>query len=311
MISMNAVRIDAFGGPEQLRLEQIPVTEPRGNELLVKVMAAGVNPVDQKIRAGEYPAVRSNMLPYVLGRDIAGVVGRIGPAVRFFKEGDAIYAMPGIDRGSYAQHVIVKETEAALKPKSLDHVAAAAVPLASLTAWQGLFQHGGLKAGQRVLIHGGSGGVGHFAIQFAKATGAYVITTVSHQHLAFVRRLGADKAIDYKAQRFEDVVHDIDLVFDLIAGETQDRSWGVLKKGGSLVSTLAAPSQEKAAAHGVRAMRYTAQESGAELAEIAALIDSGAVKPVVSKTFPLREARAAQQFIEEGHPEGKVVLTVD
>jgi NADPH:quinone reductase-like Zn-dependent oxidoreductase len=170
--------------------------------------------------------------------------------------------------------------------------------------------HGGLEAGQRVLIHGGSGGVGHFAIQFAKAKGAYVITTVSSSHVDFVRRLGADKVIDYKKERFEAEVGDVDLVFDLIGGETQERSWAILKRGGILISTLNEPSREMAAARGARGKRYTAAESGADLAEIAALIDSGKVKPVIAKTFPLEEAAAAQQFLERQHPAGKVILTV-
>lgn len=310
MRTMKAIRIEAFGGPEVLTLKELPVPEPREGELLLKIHAASVNPVDYKIRAGKYPAVKSDKLPYVLGRDASGVLERRGPGATAFKDGDALYAVVGIDRGCYAEYVLVKESEAALKPKSLDHVTAAAVPLAGLTAWQGLFRHGKLEAGQRVLIHGGSGGVGHFAIQFAKAKGAYVITTVSDQHIDFVRRLGADEAIDYKRKRFEEQARDVDVVFDLIAGETQDRSWQTLKKGGILVSTLAAPSQEKAKAHGVRGMRYTVEESGPELAEIASLIEAGKVKPVVSMTFELPDASSAQQKVEEGHSEGKVVLKV-
>jgi len=238
-------------------------------------------PVDYKIRGGKYPAVKADKLPYVLGRDAAGVVEAVGAGVTNFATGDRVYGMPGIDRGGSAEYVVLKESEAAQAPTALNNVAAAAVPLAGLTAWQGLFRHGGLKEGQRVLIHGGSGGVGHFAIQFAKAKGAYVITTVSTQHAEFVRRLGADQVIDYKRQRFEDEVGDIDVVFDLIAGETQDRSWSVLKKGGVLVSTLAEPSQQKAEALGVHALRYTAEESGAELREIAALINAGQVRPAI------------------------------
>jgi NADPH:quinone reductase-like Zn-dependent oxidoreductase len=205
----------------------------------------------------------------------------------------------------------VKEPEASSKPSTLDHISAAAVPLAGLTAWQGLFRYGGLQSGQSVLIHAGSGGVGHMAIQFAKARGAQVITTVSEQSLDFVRRLGVDEAIDYKKQRFENEVRDVDMVFDLMGGETRDRSWGVLKKGGILVSTLDPPSQEEASAHGVRATRYTAEASASELAEIAALIDTGKVKPVVSRTFALSDAASAMQIVEQGHTQGKVVLIVD
>jgi NADPH:quinone reductase-like Zn-dependent oxidoreductase len=173
-----------------------------------------------------------------------------------------------------------------------------------------LFRHGKLHAGQRVLIHAGSGGVGHLAVQFAKAMGAYVITTVSEKHVDFVCRLGADEVIDYKRQRFDDIVHDIDMVFDLIGGETQERSFRVLREGGILVSTLTAPSQGKARAHRVRATRYTAEESGAELAEIARLIDAGKVTPKVARQFSLREVAEAESLVEQGHTEGKVVLRI-
>jgi NADPH:quinone reductase-like Zn-dependent oxidoreductase len=307
---MQTIRIHSFGGPEVLTIDQLPVPKPGSGEMLVKVMAASVNPVDYKIRRGNYPAVRSDKLPYTLGRDIAGIVESGGAGVGSFKKGDAIYAMLDIDRGAFSEYVIVKESEAAPQPKPLDAAAAAAVPLAGLTAWQGLFRHGGVTAGQRVLIHAGSGGVGHFAIQFAKAKGAHVITTVSEQHVSFVRELGADEVIDYKKQRFEEVVHDVDMVFDLIAGETQERSWAVLKRGGVLVSTLAEPSQEKAKQHGVRALRYTVQPSGAELAEIGRLIDAGKVKPKVTRVFRLAQAVEAEQLVEDGHTEGKVVLQV-
>lgn len=310
MSTMKAVRIGTFGGPDVLSIEDLPIPEPREDEFLVKIHAASVNPVDYKIREGKYPAVKGDKLPYVLGRDISGVVAACGAKAANSKKGDAIYAMLGIDRGGYAEYVIVKPAEAARKPASLDHIAATAVPLAGLTAWQGLFRHGQLTSGQRVLIHGGAGGVGHFAIQFAKAKGAIVITTAGANHLDFVRSIGADETIDYKTQRFEDVVRDVDLVYDLMGGETQERSFQVLRKGGTLVSTLNEPDQEKARAQGVRAMRYTVSESGADLDEISQLIDSGKVKPKVSKTFSLAQAAEAQTSIAEGHTEGKVVLTI-
>jgi NADPH:quinone reductase-like Zn-dependent oxidoreductase len=308
--TMKAVRITQFGGPETLHLETIPVPRPGEGELLVKVAAAGVNPVDYKIRGGKYPAVKQDKLPFVLGRDVAGTVIECGPAAGRFAKGESIYAMPGLGRGGYAEYALVKATEAAPKPQSLDAIQAGAVPLAALTAWQGLFRHGNLKPGQRVLIHGASGGVGHFAVQFAKAKGAWVAATASAGHLDFVRRLGADEVIDYQAQRFEDDLHDLDLVFDLVGGETQERSWDVLKQGGALVSTLNEPSREKAAARGVRALRYTVSESGADLAAIGELIDAGKVKPVITRTYQLKEAAAAQEFLEHDHPQAKVVLSV-
>lgn len=308
---MKAIRIERFGGVEVLELQDLPRPAPRAGEILVKNRATSVNPVDYKIRAGKYPAVTADMLPYVLGRDCAGVIETVGPGATAFSPGEAVFGMPGIARGGYAEYVILRESEAAAMPRNLSFDAAGAVPLAGLTAWQGLFRHGGLKSGQSVLIHGGSGGVGHFAIQFAKAKGAHVITTVSADHVAFAQRLGAEQVIDYKKQRFEDAVKDVDVVFDLVGGETQDRSWGVLKKGGVLVSTLAQPSQAQAAAHQARGLRYTAQESGADLAEIATLIEAGQVKPAVARTFALREAAAAQRLLEQGHIEGKIVLAID
>jgi NADPH:quinone reductase-like Zn-dependent oxidoreductase len=305
---MKAILIETFGGPDVLRLQQLPIPEPRPGELVVKVSAASVNPVDYKIRSGKYPAVQEDKLPYVLGRDACGVVETTQSG--FFKTGDVVYGVSGIGRGSYAEYVVFKESELAHKPSSLENTVAAAVPLAGLTAWQGLFRYGRVEAGQRVLIHAGSGGVGHFSIQFAKARGAHVITTVSKTHADFVREIGADEVIDYKEQHFEKELRDLDMVFDLIGGETQDKSWGVLKKGGILVSTLNAPSQEKAAEYGVRATRFTVTEAGSELSEIADLIENGRVVVKVSKTFPLEDAASAHRLMEEGHTEGKIVLTI-
>jgi NADPH:quinone reductase-like Zn-dependent oxidoreductase len=307
---MKAMRFETFGGPEVLRLQEMPIPKPGQGEVLLKIRAASVNPVDYKIRLGRYPAVKAEKLPYVPGRDASGDVEACGPGVTTVSEGDPLYAVVGIGGGGYAEYVVVKESHASHKPRTLDHVSAAAVPLAGLTAWQGLFRYGGLLSGQKILIHAGAGGVGHFAIQFARSKGAYVITTASAQNIDFVRQLGAHEVIDYNAQRFEDELKDVDMVLDLVGGETQDRSWTVLKKGGILVSTLTAPSPEKANAHGVRATRYTVEENGSELGEIASLIEQGKVKPVVSKTFALQDAASAQQFVEEGHTRGKVVLTI-
>jgi NADPH:quinone reductase-like Zn-dependent oxidoreductase len=193
-------------------------------------------------------------------------------------------------------------------PGALDRVAAAAVPLAALTAWQGLFDHGGLAAGQRVLIHAGAGGVGHFAVQFAKARGATVITTVSTDDVAFARSLGADEVIDHTRERFESRVRDIDLVFDLVGGQTQEHSWAVLRKGGVLVSTVAEPAREKAEAIDVRATRYTAQPNADQLREIDALIQSGRVRPLVSRRVAYGDAKEALRRLEEGHSTGKLVV---
>jgi NADPH:quinone reductase-like Zn-dependent oxidoreductase len=243
---MKAIHIHRFGGPEVMELDDVPIPQPKDDELLVRIHAASVNPVDYKIRRGAVPWVSREMLPIPLGRDLSGTVENAGALLAAF-EGAAIYAMLGsIDRGSYAEYVLVKPNEAAPKPARLSHMEAAAVPLAALTAWQGLFDHGHLEAGQTALIHGGSGGVGHFAIQFAKLKGATVLTTVSGRNLNFVSELGADRAIDYRSQRFEEIARDVDLVLDLVGGETQERSWLVLKPGGILVSALGEPSREKA-----------------------------------------------------------------
>jgi NADPH:quinone reductase-like Zn-dependent oxidoreductase len=251
------------------------------------------------------------MLPITLGRDLSGTVESSGTGVDAFRKGDTIYAsLGGIDRGSHAEYVIVKPNEAASKPARLSYTEAAAVPLAALTAWQGLFEHGQLQAGQTVLIHGGSGGVGHFAIQFAKVRGATVVTTVSSQNIDFVRELGADRTIDYHSERFEEVVRDVDVVLDLVGGETRERSWPVLKRGGILVSALGEPSPEKAAEYGARSAGFRARADGSQLAQIGQLIDEGKVRPFVSATYPLAEARQAQERLEQGHVRGKIVLVL-
>lgn len=307
-VAMKAVRIHEFGGPEALRVEDLPKPQPGPGEVLIRVLGASVNPVDYKIRNGGY--VSKDALPITLGRDVAGVVEAVGAGVHEFKERDAVYAMLDRSHGGYAEYVAEKAANCAAKPERLDYLQAAAVPLAGLTAWQGLFDYGGLERGQRVLIHGAAGGVGHFAVQFARARGAHVIATCSGQDVDFVRRLGAEEVIDYKTERFEDRVKDVDLVYDLVAGETQDRSWAVLKDGGTMVSTLTEPDQAKARARHAKACRYVAQPNGAQLAEIARLIEAGQVKPNVDRVLPLDHAGEAERELEKEHVRGKVVLEV-
>ncbi|WP_024507842.1 NADP-dependent oxidoreductase [Bradyrhizobium sp. ARR65] len=310
MSKIRKVRFHRFGAKDVLQLEELEQSQPDAGQLLVVVRAASVNPVDFKIRLGKYPSVQEDRLPYTPGRDVSGVIAKCGAQATRFKIGDEVFGMVPVYGGGYAQQVVLDERAVAVKPSGLDHLYAAGVPLAGQTAWQGLFRHGGLKAGQSVLIHGGSGGVGHFAVQFAKARGARVLTTVSTDNVDFARGLGADVVIDYKKQRFEEVASDLDMVFDLIDGETRERSWQLLRKGGVLVSTLTEPSQERAGELGVRALRYTVEANGDELAEIAALINAGKVKPHVQKTFPLDAAADAMGSVEQGHSVGKVVLTV-
>lgn len=310
MTTMKAVRIRSFGGPEVLELADVEKPTPKDDEVLIRVRAASVNPVDYKIRSGGYPVVKQDQLPKVLGRDVAGEIERCGRAVRNFKEGDTVYAMLDGGPGGYAEYVTARAEIVAPKPGQLGYRDAAAVPLAGLTAWQGLFDHGHLQAGQKVLIHGGAGGVGHLAVQFAKARGATVAATVSGEDVEFTRNLGADQVIDYTRERFEEKVHDVDLVLDLIAGETQERSWAVLKDGGAMISSLTEPSQEQARRHHGSAGRFMAHPDRAELIEIGRLIDEGRVHPHVSAVFELKEAREAQSQLEHHHSQGKVVLQV-
>jgi NADPH:quinone reductase-like Zn-dependent oxidoreductase len=306
---MKAVRIHTFGGPDVITVEDVPRPQPGPGEVLVKVQAASVNPVDYKIRSGEFKPVGLQM-PLTLGRDISGVVEQVGPGVTNVKAGDAVYALLDRDHGGYAEYTVVRADALAPKPQSIDHIHAAGVPLAASTAWQALFDHGKLQAGERVLIHGAAGGVGHFAVQFAKDRGAYVIATARIDDLDLLRRLGADEVIDYRTERFEDRARDIDLVVDLVAGETQERSWSVLKDGGRLVSTLRPPSHEQAARHHARGEVFMAEPDGEELREIARLIDDGKVSVFVQRTLPLAEARRALEHLEHEHVRGKVVLEV-
>ena len=304
--TMHAVLIRNFGGPEVVELAEIPVPQPRDGQLLLKVEAASLNPVDWKIREGKYPLVKLDKLPYVLGRDLSATVVTSNDDA--FPPGTLVHGLLDIANGSFAQYAIAHASELARVPGALDRVTAAAVPLAALTAWQGLFDHGQLQAGQRVLIHAGAGGVGHFAVQFAKARGATVVATVSTDDVEFVRSLGADEIVDYKTQRFDETVRNIDLVYDLIGGDTQARSWPLLKKGGALVCTVEEPSQDKAREYGVRALRYTAEARGTQLREIDDLIQSGKVRPVVARTYAYGDARVALKSLEQGHGAGKLVL---
>jgi NADPH:quinone reductase-like Zn-dependent oxidoreductase len=308
--AMRCVRIHQFGGPEVLRLEEEPVPRLQAGELLVRVRAASVNPVDYKIRAGQGPNITERDLPLTLGRDVSGVVADAADDVEDFEIGTEIFALLDRDHGGYAEYVVVPAAIAVFKPKQTDFIASAAVPLAGLTAWQGLFDQGGLQAGQRVLIHAAAGGVGHLAVQLAKARGAYVFATASAKDLDFVASLGADVVIDHRAQRFESVANDLDVVFDLVGGETRERSFEILKKGGVLVSTLGPPDAGTAAKFGVHAKGYMAAPNHGQLNDIRAMMEAAQVRPTVSKTFALEAADEALHYLETAHPRGKVVLDV-
>jgi NADPH:quinone reductase-like Zn-dependent oxidoreductase len=310
--TMKAVRIHAYGGPEVLVYEDAPKPRPGRNEALVRVHAAGVNPVDWKIREGYARDRMHHKLPLILGWDVAGVIDATGSGVKRFKVGDAIFSRPDSSRdGAYAEYIIIKESELAPKPKSLDFIQAAAIPLACTTAWQAIFDTARLSAGQKILIHAAAGGVGSYAVQLAKWRGAHVIGTASAASHDLLRRLGADETIDYQNQRFEDVVHDADVVLDTIGGDTQKRSFHALRRGGILVSIVAPPSEQEATEHGVREAYIFMHPDAAELTQIAALVDAGKLKPIVDTVLPLSEAHKAHALSRSGHTHGKIVLKVE
>lgn len=311
MKTMKAVRMHAYGGPEVLKYEDAPLPRIEREDVLIRVHAAGVNPVDWKIREGYLKGRIQYELPLVLGWDVSGVVEEVGPDVVALRPGDEVYARPDITRnGAYAEYIAVRATEVSLKPRALDHIQAAAVPLAALTAWQSLFDAAGLSMGQRVLIHAAAGGVGSFALQLAKTKSAYAIGTASARHLELLRELGADEVIDYRERDFEDAVADVDVVFDTIGGDTQRRSWKVLKRGGVLVSIIDPPSAETARAYGVRGAYVFVEPKAEELAEIGQLVDIGEVRPVIESVLPLEDAAEAHRLSETGHVAGKIVLRV-
>jgi NADPH:quinone reductase-like Zn-dependent oxidoreductase len=308
---MKAIVIHEYGGPEILKYEDVPRPEPEHDQLLIRVVAAGVNPVDGMIRSGLFAKDGSRAFPIILGGDVAGVVEKIGSKVTKFKAGDPVFAYVSLDNsGGYAQYALVKEGEAAPKPKSLTYVEAAAVPIVALTAWQALVDTAKLSAGQTVLIHGGSGGVGSFAIQIAKARGAKVIATASKANQDLLKELGADTAVDYTKQKFEDVAKDVDVVLDSIGKDTLARSYGVVKKGGFIVSLVARPNQAELDKHGIRGAALSVEPNSEELAEIGRLIDEKKIRVIVSQTLPLAEARKAQEQAATGHTRGKIVLKI-
>src|SRR5438093_11582028 len=283
---MKAVSVHSTGGQEVLKDEDEPRPQPKDDEVLIRMMAAEVNPVDVFIREG-----RSDQFPLIPGMDVAGVVEQVGNKVTQFKRGDAIYAYLSFDeQGGYAEFAVAKQDHAALKPKSIDFEQAAAVPLAATTAWQALIEKAGLTAGQTVLIHGGSGGVGTFAVQIAKARGAKVIATASTANQDLLKQLGVDQPIDYTTTKFEDVVKDVDVVLDAVRGDTLARSYGVVKKGGIIVSITGQPDPAELDKRGIRGASLMAHPDAVVLEELAKLIDAGKIKHVVSQVFPLADA---------------------
>jgi len=309
--TMKAIVVHEYGGPEVLKYEDAPRPEPKENEILVKVIAAGVNPVDSAARSQKYARFMNITLPAIPGYDIAGIVERTGTSVTKFKAGDPVYAYIALDKGgAYAEYAVATEKEAAAKPKSLTYVEAAAVPLVSLTAWQALIDTAKLSPGQTVLIHGGSGGVGSFAIQIAKARGAKAFATASTPNQNLLKQLGADVAIDYTKQKFEDIAKDVDVVLDSVGKDTLVRSYGIVKKGGIIVSIVGRPNQAELDKHGIRGASISVEPNSDELAEITKLIEEKKIKVVVSQTLPLAEAAKAQSQADTRHTRGKIVLKV-
>jgi NADPH:quinone reductase-like Zn-dependent oxidoreductase len=308
---MKAVRIHAYGKVGVLAYEDAPVPVIAPDELLVRVVAASVNPVDWKIREGYLRRMISHTLPLTLGWDVSGVVEAVGAGVSRFKVGDAVFSRPDIKRnGTYAEYVAIREDEAAYKPRTVSHVEAASLPLAGITAWESLFTAARLAEKQRVLIHAGSGGVGSLAVQLAKSRGAFVIATTSGRNRAFVESLGADEVIDYRAESFADVVQDVDAVFDTIGGEVQDASWPVLKPGGILVSIVSPPPEERAQALGLRSAFVFIEPNAEILAHLSELVDGGRLRPIVGAEFALEDIAKAHALSQTGRAVGKIVLYV-
>lgn len=332
---MKAFVADRYEKKRALRLADMPTPELRDDELLVEVHAAGVNQLDFKLRDGEFKLILPYRLPLILGHDVAGVVVKAGSQARKFKVGDEVYARVDDFRiGSFAEYVPVRESSLALKPRGLTMEQAASIPLVGLTAWQALVEKAQLRAGQKVFIQAGSGGVGTFAIQLAKHLGASVATTTSAANAALVKELGADVVVDYKTQNFEDLLRDYDLALNSQDGQTLDKSLQVLKAGGKLISISGPPDPEFGRAIGApgfvrlvmrllssgvrrrarrRGLDYAflfMKANGAQLQEITRLIEAGAIRPVIDKVFPFESTNEALTYVESGHAKGKVVISI-
>ncbi len=324
--TMQAIRVHAYGGPEQLQLEQIPRPQPQAGELLVRVYAAGVLPMDCYVRQGRMAAIMPKSFPYIPGTAFAGVIEALGAGVTTFQNGQAICGRS--PQGTYAEYTTVQAhapaptpdsagyrqsaaiSPLALKPAALSFDEAATLSGGATTAWTALFEDGALQAGQRVLIHAAAGGVGSFAVQFARWKGAQVIGTASAVNLDFVRSLGADTVIDYLTTPFEEVVRDVDLVLDTIGGATLQRSMQVVKRGGTLVSLLEPPPAELAQALGIRAIKNAVFPTSAHLQSIVRLIDAGHARPTIRQSFALDQVAQAHALCETGHGRGRIVLHI-
>jgi alcohol dehydrogenase len=310
---MKSAQIKGYGGSEVVKINQSTpsLNDPSAGKVLVNVKAAGVNPADWKIREGYFQQMMPLQFPSTLGMDFSGVIQKVGGGISDFKQGDEVYGQAAVIRGgsgAFAEMALTNADSIAHKPKTLSHEEAAGLPLVGVSAWQALVENIGLSKGQKILIHGGAGGIGSIAIQLAKHLGAYVATTVSTNDKQFVKELGADEAIDYKTQTFEDLLHDYDAVFDTVGGETYTRSFKVLKRGGIIVSMLEQPNQELIDRFGVKAIFQFTQVNRERLRKLAQWVDQNNIRVNVDRMFPLDEAGKALDYQRDVHPRGKVVL---
>jgi NADPH:quinone reductase-like Zn-dependent oxidoreductase len=309
--TMMAWRVHEFGPPEIMKFEHVPRPEPGPGQVLVKVEAAGVGPWDGWIRAGK--SALPQPLPLTLGSDLSGEIVAVGAGVSEVRVGGQVYGVTNPQFiGAYAEYALASAEMVSNKPTSLTHVEAASVPVVSVTAWQALFDHAQLKAGQTVVIHGAAGNVGSYAVQLARRVGVQTIATVASDDISFVRNLGANTVIDYRTQLFEEEVRDADAVIDLVGGETQNRSFQVLRRGGKLISAVSRPDQHLAERHGVEAAFFLVNVTRQYLAEIARLVDGGQLRTNVGAVLPLADAREAHFILEHlrPQPKGKIVLAV-
>lgn len=308
---MKAIRLHTRGGPEQLVYEDAPRPAPAPGDAVVRVYATGITPTELTWDETYQNPDGSPRLPTIPGHEFSGVIESVPIGIRDLGPGDAVYGLADFPRnGAAAEYIAVRAANLALKPRTLDHVHSAALTLSGLTAWQALFTHGGLERGQRVLIHGGAGGVGVFAVQLAKWKGAHVITTSSAGNFEFLRRLGADELVDYTTTRFEDTVRGVDVVLDAVGGDTVERSWRTLRPGGALISVAKSIPQDEPAKHGVRGLFFIVDADREQLEEMAKLADQGTLKVFVAKVFPLAQAREAFELALQAHTRGKIVLQV-
>ena len=311
---MKTAQINKYGGEEVLEINS-KVSKPQAEEgkIVVEVHAAGINPIDWKIRQGYMAQMMPLQFPATMGGDFSGVVTEVGGGVSGLSVGDEVYGQAGVllgGSGSFAEYALAPAQNVAKKPKNISYEEAAGLPLAGVSATQALLENINLKKGQKILIHGGAGGIGSFAIQLAKYLGAYVYATASAKDTKYVKGLGADNVIDYKSQKFEDIAKDCDAVFDPIGGETYTRSFDVLKKSGVVVSMAEQPNKELMEKYGVQAVNQFTQPNRERLDKLVGLVEQGTVKVHIDKTFSLDEASEALSYMETGHPKGKVVLQV-